>query len=92
MRLEEIQRHRIALAGLRRWLANVKRDEVEGLAIAMGYEHKPKRTGEPRYDKAGRDPISIPSHRTLNKWTLKGILDRLEADLDESEEENSRGD
>ena len=92
MTAEEVARCRQELAELRRRPANVKRDEVESLALRMGYQFKPKRSGEPRYDKPGRFPLAIPGHKTINKYTLKSILERLEEDLDREEEELTRGD
>jgi len=38
-------------------------------------------------------PVTIPGHRNaLNRFTVKGILDRLEEDLDREEERLQRGD
>ena len=91
MTAEQIARCREELAQLRRRPANVKRDEIERLALRMGYEFRLKRGGEPRYDKPRRYPLAIPRHNPINKFTLKGILDRLEEDLDREEEELGHG-
>jgi len=78
MTADEIGRSRDELAELRRRSANVKRGEVEKLAVSMGWAFRPKKGGHPRYDK--------PGHRMLNRFTLEGILDQLETDLDREEE------
>ena len=91
MTAEEIERCRAELAELRRRPANAKRPEIEALALLVGYEFKPKSGGEPRYEKKGRYPLFIPRHRTINKYTLIGILNRLEDDLEREEEEATRG-
>ncbi len=87
----EIERCREELQALRRRLANVKREEVERLALSLGWQFRPKKGGHPRYDKAGRAPLTIPGHRTFKKYTLAGILDYLEEDLDREEEEARDG-
>jgi hypothetical protein len=72
--------------------ANVDRDEIERLAVQLGYALRPKKGGHPVYVKAGRLPIKIPGHRNrLNRNTVRGILERLEEELDRLEEELKRG-
>jgi predicted RNA binding protein YcfA (HicA-like mRNA interferase family) len=93
MDADEISRCRSDLQGLRRKTANIARDDVERLVLRLGYALRPKKGGHPVYVKPGRLPLTIPGHRNaLNRFTVRGILDRLEEDLDREEEGQQHGD
>jgi len=83
---EQIEECRRELANLRRHPANIQRSDLENLALRMGYVLKPKKGGQPVYTKPGCWPVTIPSHgNKLNKFTVTGILDRLDEEIDRLE-------
>jgi len=60
--------------------ANIKRVKLKNLAEALGLRPE-KRGKEPTYvsdDFPYLTPLSIPSHREINKFTAKDILGQLE--------------
>jgi hypothetical protein len=83
---EEIAGFRQEVAALRRRRANVKRPEIESLAVRMGWASRPTTGGEPRYQKSERYPLFIPAHRSLKPYTIVSILRQLDDDLDLEEE------
>jgi len=84
---KQIDEIREEIGDLRRRSANVKREELENVAFRLGWQFRPKKGGEPRYQKPNRYPLFIPNHRKLKKYTTGGIIDALEEDLDREEEE-----
>lgn len=66
--------------GLRSAPAGIKRIKLKNLAEALGLRSE-KRGKEPTYvsdDFPYLTPLSIPSHREINKFTAKDILGQLE--------------
>ena len=71
------------LQRLRDKVANLKRDDLLNFADALG-RVKSKRGKEGTYISTllpYSRPISIPKHRTFNKFTAGNILDAFEQDL-----------
>jgi hypothetical protein len=68
------------LKELRAAPANITRKKLVGLSKSLGMRPD-KRGKEPTYvsdDFPQLTPLSIPSHREINKFTAKDILDGLE--------------
>jgi hypothetical protein len=88
MSLGRIRRLRSRIEALR-GRGGIKAAELESLAQKLG-RRRAKRGREPTWvSDAFPDlsPVSIPNHPgDLNRYTAKGILDGLEADLDRHEE------
>jgi len=88
MDLATIRRLRSIVESLR-GRGGIKSSELEALARRLG-RRRAKRGKEPTWisdELPDRRPVSIPNHPgDLNRFTARGILDQLEADLDRYEE------
>jgi hypothetical protein len=86
---KKIRRLRSRLERLRGGVANLKREDLVGFAEALG-RVRSRRGKEGTYISSllpHSRPISIPKHRTFNKFTAGNILDAFEQDLFALEEE-----
>jgi hypothetical protein len=84
-RLNRLKRR---LDGLRSAPAGIKREKLERLAKSLGFRRE-KRGKEPTYvndEFPHLTPLAIPSHREINKFTAKDILDKLDVYAFEWEE------
>lgn len=79
----KIARLKRKLERLRAGVANIKREELISFVEALGRE-KAKRGKEGTYISTllpYSTPLSIPNHRSFNKYTAGNILDSFEQDL-----------
>ena len=80
MNQRKLNRLKRRLDALRSSSANIKRRKLEELAKSFGLRRE-KRGKEPTYvsdDFPNLNPLSIPSHREINPFTAKDILDDLD--------------
>jgi hypothetical protein len=92
MNLKRLNRLKGRLEDLRSAPSNVKRIKLENLAKSLGLRRE-KRGKEPTYvseDFPYLTPLSIPSHREINKFTVKDIVGQLEVYVSAWEEKLRR--
>jgi hypothetical protein len=88
MNRKKLGRLRRELAKLREGAGGIGQRELERFAAKLGRRRRAS-GGEPQWmsDEPGVRPISIPGHKTINRFTAGSILDAFEADLDRLEEQ-----
>jgi hypothetical protein len=88
MNRKKLGRLRRELDRLREAIGGLGQRELERFAAKLGRRRRAS-GGEPQWvsDAQGVRPISIPGHKTINRFTAGSILDAFEADLDRLEEQ-----